>query len=306
MRKLLIGLGVLVVVAVAAAFVGPLFVPTDSIKADVAAEVRKATGRTLSIDGDLSFRLLPAPGVSADGVRLSNAAQGTGPDMISLDGATVEVALFPLLSGNVQVNRIVLREPVILLEQFADGTNNWTFAPEQEDTSGAAGNGASSNGRGSAAPAVRFDNVQIVDGTVIYATPDTRERIEDIDMTLGAGSLTGPFRAEGSLMARGFDIDLNAAVGELVADKATPINARISTAGARIDYSGVMSGTGESARVGGQIEVRADDIAAMVASLSDGPAPASLKGKALELDGTVAATADTVSVDDLALRLGED
>ena len=305
-RKLLIGLGILVVVLVAAAFAGPLFVPTDSIKADAAAELRKATGRTLTIDGDLSFRLLPSPGVSASGVRLSNAEQGAGPDMVSLAGASVDVALVPLLTGNVQVTRIVLREPVILLEQYADGTNNWTFEPEAAPGASANGEAKSAGSEPSAAPPVRFDNVEIVDGTLIYATPDQSERVEDINMSLGAGSLTGPFRAEGTLMARGFAIDLNAAVGELVADKATPVNARVSTAGARIDYSGVISGTGDAARVAGQLEVRADDIAAMVASLSDGPAPASLKGKALELDGTIAATSKAVTVDDLALRLGDD
>ncbi len=307
MRKLLIGFGILVVVLVAAAFVGPLFVPTDSIKADAAAEVRKATGRTLSIDGDLSFRLLPAPGVSASGVRLSNSDQGTSPDMVSLKEATVEVALLPLLSGNVQVNRIVLREPVILLEQYADETNNWTFAPETE--SGSSGSDTADAGSATApasAPPVRFDDIEIIDGTLIYGTPDRSERVEDIDMSLGAGSLTGPFRAEGSLMARGFDIGLNAAVGELVADKATPINARVATAGAKIDYSGVVSGSGDAMRVSGQVEIRAEDIAAMMASLSDGSAPASLQGKSLELDGTVTATTKVVSVNDLALRLGED
>ena len=131
MRKLLIGLGVFVVVLLGLAFLGPLFVPTDSIKADIAAEVRKATGRTLSINGALNFRILPKPGVSVDDVALSNAAQGGDTPMVHLDSATVEVALFPLITGNVQVNRIVLRKPDIVLEQYADGTNNWTFVPPE-------------------------------------------------------------------------------------------------------------------------------------------------------------------------------
>jgi len=308
-RKLLIGLGILVVVLIGAAFAGPLLVPTDSIKADIASEVRKATGRTLAIDGALNFRLLPAPGVSASGVKLSNAGQGSGPEMVSLEGATVEVALLPLISGDVQVTRVVLRKPVILLEQYADGTNNWTFTPEADDSAAAGGAAASSgdaDSSGSGTPPVRLDDVEIVDGTLIYATPDQRERVENINMTLGAGSLTGPFRADGSLNARGFDIALNAAVGELVAGKATPINTQVSTAGAKISYSGVFSDAGETPRVSGRLEVRADDLSAIVSSLSDGAAPPALRGKSLELDGTVTATAAAVSVNDLALRLGED
>ncbi len=308
MRKLLIGLGILVVVLIGAAFAVPLLVPTDSIKADIASEVRKATGRTLAIDGALHFRLLPAPGVSASGVKLSNAGQGSGPEMVSLEGATVEVALLPLISGDVQVTRVVLRKPVILLEQYADGTNNWTFTPDADDSAAAGGVIASSSdadGSGSGTPPVRLDDVEIVDGTLVYATPDQRERVEKINMTLGAGSLTGPFRAEGYLNARGFDISLNAAVGELFLGKATPINTLVSTAGAKISYSGVFSDAGETPRVSGRLEVRADDLSAMVSSLSDGAAPPALRGKSLELDGTVTATAAAVSVNDLALRLSE-
>jgi uncharacterized protein involved in outer membrane biogenesis len=59
------------VVLIAAAFVVPRFIPADSLKADIAAQVRDATGRDLFIDGDLSFTLLPAPGLSVSGVRLS-------------------------------------------------------------------------------------------------------------------------------------------------------------------------------------------------------------------------------------------
>lgn len=309
MRKLLIGLGVLVVVLLGVAFAGPLFVPTESIKADIAAEVRKATGRTLSINGDLNFRVLPKPGVSVNDVALSNAGQGRETPMVRLDSASVEVALFPLLTGNVQVSRIVLRKPDILLEQYADGTNNWTFTPtDVAAPTSAEGDGASPDAgeSSSTTPAVRFDDVVIADGTLTYRTPDQSERVEDIDMSLGAGSLTGPFRAEGSLMARGFDIELTAGIGELVEDKATPINLRIATAGADINYSGVLSGATGTPRVSGQVEMRADDLSAMIASVSKSDAPPALKGKALEIDGTVSASQEAVTVSDLALRLGED
>ena len=308
MRKLLIGLGVLVVVLVGAAFAGPLFVPTDSIKADIAAEVQKATGRTLSIDGKLSFRVLPTPGISVDDVALSNAAQSGETAMVQLEGATVEVALLPLISGNVQIKRIVLRKPNILLEQYADGRNNWTFA-RQDDAATVGAAADSGNGTGDAAggaPPIQLDDVVIEDGILTYKTPDQSERVENINMSLGAGSLLGPYRGEGSLMARGFDVSLKAAVGELVNDKATPINLQVTTAGAKIGYSGVLSGATGTPRVSGQIEVRADDLSKMIGSMSGGTPPAALQGKALELDGTVTATQAAVNINDLALRLGDD
>ncbi len=310
MRKLLIGLAVLAVVVVAVAFAGPLLVPADSVKADIAREVAKATGRNLSIDGSLKFRILPAPGVSARDVRLSNAADGSAPDMLRLKAAAVEVALFPLITGNIQVSRVVLSEPDILLETYADGTNNWTFEPAPDGSSGAPGGNnaatADASGAGSQTPAVRLDNVVIEGGTLVYRTPESVERVEDINVSLGAASLKGPFRAEGMVSARGFRIGVDAAIGELAADRATPVNLKVSTGGAEIGYSGALAGAPDAARLSGQIEVRAEDLSTLVAAASDGPAPAALQGKPLELTGTLAASQEAISIDDLVLRLGDD
>ena len=309
MRKLLIGIAVLVVVVVAAAFVGPLFIPADSIKADIAREVAKATGRNLAIDGTLKFRILPAPGVSATGVRLSNAQDGSAPDMLRLKAAAIEVALVPLITGNIQVSRIVLSQPDILLETYADGTNNWTFAPAPDaspDSADGPGTGASGDAGGSQAPAVRLDNVVIEDGALVFRTPDSIERVEDINVSLGAASLQGPFRADGMVRARGFSIGVDAAIGELALDRATPVNLKISTGGAEIGYSGALAGAPDAARLSGQLEVRAEDLSALIAAASDGPPPAALKGKPLEMNGTLTASQESISIDDLSLRLGDD
>lgn len=312
MRKLLIGLAVLVVVIVAAAFVGPLFVPAESIKADIAREVAKATGRNLAIDGALKFRILPAPGVSASGVRLSNAAEGSAPDMLRLESAAIEVALFPLISGDIQVSRIVLSQPDILLEQYADGSNNWTFVPSPDSASGAPGEAgvgataADADENKSQTPAVGFDNVVIEGGTLVFQKPDGAERIEDINVSLGAASLQGPFRAEGMVRARGISIGVDAAIGELAPDRATPVNLKISTGGAEVGYSGVLAGTPDAARLSGQVEVRAADLSALIAAVADGPAPAALKGKPLEMNGTLAASQDSITINDLTFRLGDD
>ncbi|MDE0779842.1 MAG: AsmA family protein [Alphaproteobacteria bacterium] len=306
MRKLLFGLGILVVFLVVGVSAGLLFVPTDSIKADIAEKVERATGRTLSINGKLSFRVLPTPGISVDDVVLSNASQSGDTSMVLLEGATVEIALLPLISGNLQINRIILRKPNILLEQYADGTNNWTFEPQAEATRGAEADADLTGELGSGTPPIRFDDVVIVDGTLSYKTPDQIEKVENIDVSFGAATMLGPFRAEGSLMLRGFDISLNAAVGELVLDKATPINLRVTAAGAKIGYSGVLSGSIGTPRVSGQIEVRADDLSTMIGSVFGGTPPSALRGKALELNGIVTATQEAVTVKDLALRIGDD
>ena len=158
MRKILIGIVVVLIALVAAAFFGPRFIPADSLKADIAQQVHAATGRNLIIDGDLSFTLLPAPGVSVSDVRVSNIEGAHIGDMVRLKSAQIAVALGPLFAGNIEIERVVLAEPVIELEQLADGRNNWTFSPSQssaEQRTGDTGAGSRPDGRGRSIPAAR-------------------------------------------------------------------------------------------------------------------------------------------------------
>ena len=53
-------IGLLIVVALAA----PFFVDLNDYKAEIAAQAKKATGRDLAIDGDISLSILPTPGVT--------------------------------------------------------------------------------------------------------------------------------------------------------------------------------------------------------------------------------------------------
>src|SRR5690606_16626279 len=108
MKKLLIGIGALVVLVIAAALVGPSFYDWNSLKPQIAAQVRQATGRELAIDGDISLSILPAPTLSAEGVRFANAEGGSAPDMATLEALDVRVAFMPLLQGNIQVESVSL------------------------------------------------------------------------------------------------------------------------------------------------------------------------------------------------------
>src|SRR6185312_2654265 len=44
-----------------------------------------ATGRKLSIDGELHLSLFPAPTLSAEKVRFANASWGSAPDMVKVE-----------------------------------------------------------------------------------------------------------------------------------------------------------------------------------------------------------------------------
>jgi len=195
MKKILIGIGALLVLLVAAVLVGPSFYDWNRHKGEIAAKVREATGRDLAIDGDISLSILWTPTLSVSKVRFANMAGGSVPDMASLESLDVRLAFAPLdwIDGNFQVERIELIQPTIILERLADGRANWQF---ERPAAGA----ASATGSSGGGPAIRLDDIRIANGTLIYrdAKSGSEQKIESLNAELGATSLRGPFRAGGN------------------------------------------------------------------------------------------------------------
>jgi AsmA protein len=128
MKKLLIGLAAIVVLLVVAVFAVPAMIDWKSYEPDIAKAVHDATGRDLHIDGDISVSVLPLS-VSIGEFRLSNAPGMPSPEMISVAGVDVKLALFPLISKSIVVESLVIREPAIFLEVDESGRPNWIMEP---------------------------------------------------------------------------------------------------------------------------------------------------------------------------------
>ena len=213
MKKILIGLGVLLVLLVVAVLVGPSFFNWNSYKGEITAKAREATGRDLTIDGDISLSILWTPTLSVKKVRFANIAGGSAPDMATLESLDVRLAFAPLdwIGGKFQVERIELVQPTIILERLADGRANWQF---ERSAAGATSGG----GGGGGGPEIRLDDIRIANGTLIYrdGKSGSEQRIESLNAELGASSLLGPFRAGGSALARrNFSLDLVCLLADL-------------------------------------------------------------------------------------------
>ena len=69
MKKFLLILLALIVVLIAAVVAVPFLLPMDTYKQQIEAQVERATGRALKIDGPLDISLLPRLAVTAEDVR---------------------------------------------------------------------------------------------------------------------------------------------------------------------------------------------------------------------------------------------
>lgn len=149
MKKILFASIGLIVVLAAAVLIVPSFIDWNAYKDDIAALVKRATGRDLLIAGDIDINVLPAPALVARDVRLANLPGATASDMVRLKSMQVRIALLPLLGGSVQVQTIRLIEPVIEIEVFADGHSNLSFTAAGKEAPGV---GALASGAPAGAP----------------------------------------------------------------------------------------------------------------------------------------------------------
>ncbi|MDA0653364.1 MAG: AsmA family protein, partial [Proteobacteria bacterium] len=127
MKKLFIGGGAVIVLVIVAALVVPFLIPAETYKGQLLTQVREATGREARIDGAFKFSILPRVEFAAGKVSFANAPGGKAAAMVSVDNLNVQVALFPLLGGKVEIDSFVLTKPVINLEIDKAGKPNWQF-----------------------------------------------------------------------------------------------------------------------------------------------------------------------------------
>src|SRR5215470_17431138 len=145
LKHVLIGLAGLVVVVVGGAVVAIYSIDFNQYRTTVADQVKQATGRDLKIAGDLKVGISLTPTVAVEDVTFANASWGSRPAMATVKRFEAEMALLPLISGDVRVKRIVLKGADILLETDAKGQGNWSFgqagAAAQPSTTSAGGAG---------------------------------------------------------------------------------------------------------------------------------------------------------------------
>jgi len=203
--------------------------------------VEEATGREMLIEGDLHLGLSLIPTVAVDGVSFGNAAWGTQPQMATVKSIEVKVALLPLLSGDILVERLILIEPDIFIETDADGRGNWVFGedlPEQ-----AAGPEAEAAAPG--LPAVGVQEIEISEGQFRYRAGDTGQTTTLVIDRLSARAedTNSPLKLDLVVAYNGHAISASATLGalrSLLANQAYPLQATVDTAGARITIDGEL------------------------------------------------------------------
>lgn len=130
MAKLLKTLGIVLgalvgLLVIALVLVTLLFDPND-YKPEIAAAVEDATGRTLTLDGDLELQVFPRLRIALGQAELSNAAGFGEAPFARIQSASLQVGLLPLLlSRSLEVDEARLAGLTLNLARDAQGRGNW-------------------------------------------------------------------------------------------------------------------------------------------------------------------------------------
>lgn len=285
----------LVVGAVVAGYAVLATMDFENLRALAEEEAEKATGRKLAIAGPVDLQVSLSPAIALQNVAFGNASWGTWPQMLSIKEIEVEVRLLPLLSGDIEIKRLVLVEPVILLETDAQGRGNWVIAPAE---------GAEAGAGAPALPA--FHRVDVRDGRLLYRDGRTGEEIElvlaglqgqaespasPIEVALSGAYNGHAFAAEGTLGSR----------DQLLRGGTFPLDLEIEAAGTTVKVAGEIDDP--AARRG--LDIALDARGQSLADLS-GLAGASLPALGpYAVGGRIEGTAKAIKVTGLTATLGD-
>ncbi len=187
MNHTLTGLGLALVVALATALVGPLFVDWGNHRAAFEAQASRMLGVPVRVLGEVEARLLPSPRI-----RFSQVVAGDewAASKFTADSFELDIALTPLLRGEYQVSSLRVDGADLKTSLSADGEISLPVAP----------------GGMTALDAIAITDLDLTRARITVADPAANRRIvvEDADLKGEASSLAGPmkFTAHGRIGER--------------------------------------------------------------------------------------------------------
>ena len=308
LMKILIVSGVLVAALLVAGVAILKSMDFNEYRTLIADQVKSATGRDLVIEGDLDLQISLSPSVAVDGVSFANAEWGSAPEMISMDSFAAEVALLPLLTGDVQVKRVVLRGVNVFLETDATGAPNWAFDSGASDSG--AGTDAGDTGAGSSLPVVH--SVQVQDVTLTYKDGVSGD-IQNISLAVLELSSDGASSPMNLLVESTYNKEtfkITGAIGSsdaLSANKVFPVKLDIAALGADIALDGTINEPRNAKGLNLGFSMKSDNIAALAVrgmALAGTTGDAPLPEKPFSVTGALRDGDNAWSIDGLAMKIG--
>lgn len=163
-----------------------LLFDANDFRDDFAAQVKKATGRELTIEGDVELSLFPWLAIDVGETRLGNAAGFSDEPFVSFNQARLSVRIIPLLlDREVSIGTALLDGLDLNLEVARNGRSNWQDLIDASE----AKESAPQEGEQSEAGASALDvaSIDISNATVTYTDNQAGESYRLTNLNLNSG-----------------------------------------------------------------------------------------------------------------------
>lgn len=240
----LVGIAIVLVAVVAVTAYGILTgYDYNALKPQIAQAVQEATGRELTLGGDLELEVGLTPMLVVENVSIHNVVWGSRPDFVTVERLEVQVALLPLLKKHIEIKRLLLVEPSILIETDASGRSNLAFTPSQQAAKSRAESETAGTGPLSG---LIINELQIAKGHLTYSHGQSGKTYEVALDSLHA-STTGPendvqLDLEG--VYDGVPFDVVGSLGSMAAwttpDTGWPVSLTAQTRALSLSLDGIM------------------------------------------------------------------
>ena len=211
----------------------------NSLKPRIEEAALEATGRKLVLGGDINLNIGLSPALVVEDVRFANAEWGSKENMASIERFEVQVALLPLISGDVEVKRLVAIRPDILVETSSKGQSNLVMkatSQEQKPSQPQAGGGG--------LPVLTVYDLRVQEASLTYKDGQTGQTSSLSIAKFQATSTSGQSPIEMDLKGTVNDIDfsLTGSLGSIKAltdpNLAWPIDVTLKGPGSSLAIEG--------------------------------------------------------------------
>ncbi|RWK39494.1 MAG: AsmA protein [Mesorhizobium sp.] len=190
------------VLVLCAALVVPYFVDWTGYRADFEREASTILGRKVTVKGDATARLLPFPSVTFSNVEVAGGPGGQ--PAMTMETFSMDAELAPFLRGELLIFDMRLVHPKATIDVAGDGTVDWAIRPSTPFDPGQ----------------IAIEKLTVTEGQIElrHAAGGRSHFISEINSTVSAKSLAGPWRMDGSLRFDGLRTEVSASTGRAEAD----------------------------------------------------------------------------------------
>ncbi len=182
----------IVILIIAALIALPFLINPNDYKQQISEQVEKATGRQLTLEGDIGLSVFPWVAIELGPLSLSNAAGFQADNFAKVDAAEIRIKLLPLLKKQLEMDTIILDGLELHLEKNKAGNTNFEdFSKPTDVAESAPEKTTETTTSESSAPAltgISIAGVKLTNANVIWsdATSSQTIQLENLNLTTDA------------------------------------------------------------------------------------------------------------------------